>query len=479
MTNALNKKFGTASFYASALKIAIPVMAQLLIQNLVSLIDNFMVAGLGDVKMSGVNISGQIFFMFMVLSNTICMAGGIFITQFFGAKDKQGMKQAFCFKLWGGVFVLLIYSIFCFLIPRKILSFMVMGNSQAELILNEGEKYMRIMGLMGIPWIFSAMVSSSLREIGQVKVPLIISIIATAINTFFNWMFIYGNLGAPRLEVRGAAIATVIARSAEALMFLIYMISKKPPFAIKVFDMFKVRLNLFGQIFKKAWMIMCSEMIWAIAETITTALYNGRGGADVVSGMSASFAISNLFFIAFSGINTATGVILGKDLGSGKLECAKKEKTWLLNGAIIFGIFFSGIGFLCMFLVPVVFRNLSVNSQIICKQMVLVMALYMPAWVYMNGQFSVSRAGGDTMMGMLVDGIGNLGIVIPGIFLLAKFTAIGSVGMYALIKAVEIPKIVIAHFWLKKEKWLVNLAEKNSVDAQKEKIGESKTALGN
>ena len=451
--------FGSFSFYLDALKIAVPVMAQLLIQNLVSLIDNFMVSGLGDVKMSGVNICGQILFMFMVFANTICMAGGIFMTQYSGAKDQNGMRQSFCFKLWAGFCVLSIYMISCFVFPRKILSFMVVGNSQAALILDEGVKYMRIMGVMGLPWIISTMISSSLREIGEVRVPLVISVIATVVNTVLNFILIYGHFGFPRLEVQGAAIATVIARLVEMLAFIFYMIKKRPPFVIQFFDLFRVNFGLFKEIFKKAWMIMCSEMVWALAETITTALYNGRGGADVVSGMSASFAIANLFFVAFSGICTATGVIIGKDLGSGRLEKARQEKVWLLNGAKIFGLFFTIVGLGCMFLVPIVFRKLSVESQNICSRMVFVMALYMPLWVYINGQFSVSRAGGDTMMGMLVDGIGNLFIVIPGIFFMAKFTLIGPVAMYAIIKAVEIPKIAIAHFWLKKEKWLVNLAK--------------------
>lgn len=461
-TRKTNTQFGPFSFYAQALKIAIPVMAQMLIQNLVSLIDNFMVAGLGDVKMSGVNICGQIIFVFMVFMNTICMAGGIFMTQFSGAKDKEGMKQSFCFKLWMGLFVVAVFSVSCFVLPRQILSLMVRGNSQSDLILDQGVQYMRIMGFMGIPWMLSAMISSSLREIGKVKVPLVISIIATCVNTVCNWILIYGNLWAPRLEVRGAAIATVIARSVEALIFIGYMIKQKPDFAIKLFDVFRINFGLFGNILKKAWMIMLSEMVWAMAETITTALYNGRGGADVVSGMSSSFAISNLFFVAFNGIITATGVIIGKDLGRGELNQARREKIWLLNGAKIFGLFFTGIGFLCLLLVPVVFRNLSANSQHICRQMVFVMAIYMPAWVYINGQFAVSRAGGDTMMGMLVDGIGNLGVVIPGIFLLAKFTVVGPVAMYAIIKFVEVPKIMIAHFWLKKEKWVVNLAQKEN-----------------
>ena len=99
-------------------------------------------------------------------------------------------------------------------------------------------------------------------------------------------------------------------------------------------------------------------------------------------------------------------------------------------------------------------------QQDICKRMVFVMAVYMPAWVYINCQFSVSRSGGDTMMGMLVDGVGHLFIALPGIFIMSKFTVLGPVAMYAIVKAVEFPKIRIASWWLKKEKWIVNLAAK-------------------
>ena len=84
--------FGSGSFYMRALGLALPIMLQQLIQNLVSLIDNFMVAGLGDISMSGVNVAGQLLFVFLVYLNTICMSGGIFLTQFFGAKDEEGIS---------------------------------------------------------------------------------------------------------------------------------------------------------------------------------------------------------------------------------------------------------------------------------------------------------------------------------------------------------------------------------------------------
>lgn len=463
MTQTLSshKHFGTLSFYKKALALAIPVMAQLFIQNLVSLIDNFMVSGLGDVKMSGVNICGQILFIFMVLLNTLCMAGGIFMAQFNGANDKKGMQQSFRFKLLMGGVSIIIYTIVCMIIPKQVLSLMVHKNIQADAILSEGVKYMFLMGFIGIPMVISASISSSLREIGKVKAPLIISVIATCINTFFNWVFIYGNLGAPRLEVQGAALATIIARVVEMILFMLYVSKKKPAFAFKLIHLFKLDRTLSANILKKGGMMLFSEMLWVISETITTALYNQRGGADVVSGMAASFAIANLFFVAFSGIGTATSVIMGSTLGKDELDEARRQKSWILNGVLIFGVFMGLLGLLTILLVPVVFVNLSAGAQQITKEMVFVQALYMPAWAYVNGQFAISRAGGDTVMGMWVDGISNIGLVIPGMFVMALATPIGPVEMYTIIKVVDFVKIAIAAIWLKKEHWVKNLAIEN------------------
>ena len=84
--------------------------------------------------------------------------------------------------------------------------------------------------------------------------------------------------------------------------------------------------KLFKEILKKGALMLFCEMTWVLSETLTTAIYNGRGGADVVSGMASSFAIANLFFVAFGGIYSATTVIIGKTLGEGNLEKARREK---------------------------------------------------------------------------------------------------------------------------------------------------------
>lgn len=457
-----SRLFAPAHFYKSSLAIAVPIMLQQLIQSLVSLIDNFMVSGLGDVSMSGVNVAGQVLFVFMVFLNTICMSGGIFMTQFYGAKDEEGMRQAFRFKLLLGLLAAIPYFLVCVVFPAQVLSLMLIGNTQSQLILDEAVRYIRIMFFMGIPMTVSMCIASSLRDMGQVKLPLVVTIVATATNTFFNWLLIYGNLGFPRLGVRGAAIATVIARSVEFIIFIVLYVRLKPEFAFRLGEFFKINRVLFKEILRKGSLVLFCEMVWVLSETLTTAIYNGRGGADVVSGMASSFAIANLFFVAFGGIYSTTGVILGKTLGKGDVETARREKTWLLSGSAVFGFVMMLFGFVTTLIIPLAFGRLSENAISICRSMVVLMSFFMPVWVYMNAQQAVARAGGDTAMGAYTDSTLTIFIMVPMVLLLGIFTGIGPVMMFLCVKLLDVVKLVVFHIWLKKERWLKNLTNSGS-----------------
>ena len=454
--------FGSAQFYRYALGLAVPIMLQQLIQSLVSLVDNFMVSGLGDVCMSGVNVAGQVLFVFMVFLNTICMAGGIFMTQFFGAGNRGGMQQAFRFKLVMGLAALVPYFLVCVAFPRQVLSLMLIGNTQADMILDEAVQYIRIMFWVGIPMTLSICIASSMRDLGNVRTPLMITVAATLVNSVFNWLLIYGRLGFPRLGVRGAALATVIARAVEFAIFAVVYVRKRPAFAVRAAEACRIDGRLFGNIFRKSLMVLFCEMVWVLSETVTTALYNGRGGADVVSGMSASFAIANLYFVAFGGLYSATGIILGKTLGAGDLERARREKTWLLSGTALFGVAVTAFGLATTLIIPLVFGRLSASAIAICRSMVTMMSLLMPAWLYMNTQQAVARSGGDVKMGAYTDALLTLFIMIPLVFLLALYTDVGPVALYCSVKLVDAVKLVIFHFWLKKERWLRNLTVKTA-----------------
>ena len=458
-----SRVFGSGMFYKNALIIAVPIMLQQLIQSLVSLVDNFMVSGLGDVSMSGVNVAGQVLFIFVVFLNAICMTGGIFMTQFYGAGDREGMGQAFRYKLILGFTAFVPYYLVCIPFPRQVLSLMLIGNSQAGPILDEAVKYIRITFFMGIPVTISMCIASSLRDMGKVQIPLYVTIAATLTNTTLNWLLIYGNLGFPKMGVEGAALATVIARILEFVIFVVIYVRTKPEFAVKAADFLRINRKQFRETLVKGSLVLFCEMVWVLSETITTAIYNGRGGADVVSGMASGFAIANLFFVAFGGIYSATGVILGKTLGAGDLEEARREKTWLLSGSAMFGLLMMAFGFGTTLIVPVAFGRLSPSAVTICRNMVILMALFMPVWVYMNTQQAVARAGGDTAMGAYADSLLTLFVMIPMVIVLGRYTLIGPVGMYGCVKLIDLVKVAVFHVWMKKERWLKNLTDREAV----------------
>jgi putative MATE family efflux protein len=449
--------WGSPGFYRKALAIAVPVMLQALVQNLVSLVDNFMVSGLGDVKMSGVNVSNQVLFVFMIALMTLSSAGAIFMSQFNGANDREGMKQAFLFKFHAGLFMTAIVTGLAIFLPRQILTLLVNTNSQREAVLEQGRAYISIILFTFVPMTLSIVIGSSLREIGKVHAPLYISVSAALVNTFLNWAFIYGNLGAPRLEVRGAALATVIARAYEMIVFIIYINRTKPPFYVRLRELYRVNMRVFVIILQKSGFIALSEMSWVLTETAMTAVFNGRGGAEIISGMAAGWAIANIFFLVFQGLHTSIGVIVGGTLGKNELDQARHEARWLRSGAIVAGTVVAMIESFSVLLIPIVFGNLSPGAQLITRNMLWVIAVYMPLWSYLNAQFATARAGGDAVMGVWVDVSVNIFLFLPAIFILAVLTNLGPIALYALVKITDFVKVGIAAWQLRTERWVKNM----------------------
>ena len=459
MNYSKNKIFGNWDCYKLCISVAVPVMAQQLIMGMVSLIDNFMVAGLGDTKMAAVNVANQLNFIYLVLLYTFYGAGGIYMAQNSGADNQEGMQQAFRFKVILPFIISVIYMILMLINPEIFMRLLTQGNHAQKEILESSSKYMKIIAFTFIPISISGAIGSSYREIGKPHIPLIISVIATACNTFGNWILIYGNLGAPKLEETGAAIATLIARILEMAIFIIYIKLHKEKFYVRTREILKVKIGVFVDMVNKSSLIFLSEISWGLSEMFMTALYNSRGGAETVAGMASGFTIANIFYLVFQGVHVASMVIVGGTLGRGELKEAKDKAKWIMNGSIIAGLIVGLIEMSSIFLIPFIFSKLTVNAQAITRNLVILISCYMPVWTYINSQFSVSRAGGDALFGFAVDVPVSLFLFAPAALILAKFTSVGPVAMFGIAKLTDFIKITIGIIMLKKERWIRKLTD--------------------
>jgi Na+-driven multidrug efflux pump len=205
-------------------------------------------------------------------------------------------------------------------------------------------------------------------------------------------------------------------------------------------------------------MIFVSELSWVSSETIMTAMYNRRGGAEVVAGMAAGWTIANIFFLLFGGIWTAAGVLVGGALGAGELDEAKRRAAWLKSGSVAAGFILIPPGAaIAAFFIPLVFSNLTAAARANSIGLVLVILAYLPLWGLLNIQFAISRAGGDAAMGMYTDLSVNTLLFVPGAVVLSLVTNMPPVPMFALLKSTDLVKYAIARHFLKKEKWVKNL----------------------
>lgn len=450
------KYFGDMQFYKDVLFIAIPVMGQLFVTTLMSLIDGFMVARLGDIKMSGVNISNQIFFIVYVAISSLATAGGIFLAQYAGAKQKDGMQQAYRFKMLLALGVSLISMFIVLGFDETLLFAMVRGNASATEIVPYGQEYLWIILWSFIPFGISVAISSSLRETGSQRIPLIITLIAAAVNAVGNYGLIFGKLGMPRLEVAGAAYSTVFARVVEMLLFI--AVARKKDFYVKFLHIWKVKLSVFKEVVKRSSWLLMSDLLWAFTETIINALYNGLGGSAVVSGMSAGWTISDLFFLTHAGLGTAITVIVGGLLGQNKLDEAREKARWFVSLGFIVGI---GVGIIeivsSFILVPLIFGELSPIAQQVALNLLIMVAFYMPIWSWQNAQNYILLAGGDSHSVSVIETTINVLVSLPIAFFMVHFTKISAVALYAVIKLSSLIKPVWAHFSLKKGTWIKNL----------------------
>jgi Na+-driven multidrug efflux pump len=411
--------------------------------------------------MAAVNVANQINFIYIVIINVICQAGGIYMAQFRGAGDEAGMRHAYRFKVICALIISMVYFVLCWIIPGRMLAMMTMGNAAQKEIIDIGTGYLKLISFTLAPMAVSSAIGTSFREIARPVVPLLISAAATVVNTVGNWLLIYGNLGAPRLEVPGAALATIAARVFELVVFLIYLRKAQAPFFVSFRKIFQIHKRLIREILSRSGMIFLSEVSWVSSETIMTALYNGRGGAEVVAGMAAGWTIANIFFLLFGGIWTTTAVIIGGSLGAGKLDEARLRARWIKSGSVAAGVIIAVLGAAASaLLIPLVFSNLTDVARRISLGLVFVILVYMPLWALLNAQFAISRSGGDTAMGMYTDLSVNTLLFVPGAFILALGTSLPPVTMFAIIKLTDIVKIFIARHFLNKERWVRNLTQR-------------------
>lgn len=461
MLTTFRKKFiGDKAFYSMVLAIAVPIIVQSAITNFVSLLDNIMVGRVGTEQMSGVAIANQLMFVY-----NLCMFGGhsgagIFTAQFHGKQDNDGIRYTMRFKMILSLLLTGLAVLVLTVWQTPLIDMFLHDGSQTgdlALTLDSGKAYLRVMLLGLLPWAVSQAYTSTLREVGETVLPMKAGIVAVLVNLLFNWILIYGHLGAPALGVVGAAIATVLSRFVECGIVIVWSHrhTGRFPFLRGVWRSLALPVDLTKDIIRRGMPLMFNEALWSTCMTLLSQCYSTRGLA-VVAGINIANTIVNLFNVVYMALGNSVGIIVGKQLGQGKTRLAVDTDRKLIAFSMFAGL---TIGLLMTALAPLFPQLYNTTDEVrqLATYFIRVNGLLMPAFSFLHAAYFTMRCGGKTGLTFLFDCGFMCVVVLPTVLCLARLTDMNIHLLYGIGQSIDLIKCVIGYFLVKKGIWINNI----------------------
>ncbi len=462
MRTSLRKRYiGNRAFYAMALAIAVPIMVQNGITQFVSLLDNIMVGRVGEAEMRGVGVANTLIFVFNLAIFGAVSGAGIFGAQYYGGQDYDGVRHAFRFKLCVSIGLLVLgTAVFLLFGDRLIMLYLLGEGTEAERTASfvHAQNYLRIMLVGFLPFVLSQCYSGTLRECGQTIVPMVAGIASVLVNLCLNTVLIFGYLGFPALGAEGAAIATVIARFAEAGIVMIWAHAKpeKNPYIVGVYRSLRIPKRLSVQIAKKTVPLMLNETLWAVGMALLSQCYS-LSGLVVGPAYTICSTVSNVFNVAFLAMGNAIGIIVGQLLGADKLDEAVDTDRKLIVFSVVICFVIGGVMAAMSHLIPQIY-NATEAARSLAADFLLIMALCMPLNSLANACYFTLRSGGKTFVTFLFDSFYVCVFTVPLAYGL-HFLGVSIVPLFLICQLADIGKCVIGLIMIKKGMWIHNIVK--------------------
>ena len=455
----IHKYIGDRRFYRRALSVALPIMLQNVVTNFVNLLDNIMVGQTGTASMSGVAIVGQLFFIFNLVIFGTVSGPGIFCAQYWGAGQERSFKAAFRYKLFTAVFMCLVCMGAFGLFGEKLIgSYITGGEAESAEVMGYAKGYLAVMLWGMIPFAVSMAYATTLREADRGLVPMVSSWLAVAVNLTLNWVLIFGKLGAPAMGVRGAALATVIARFAEAAVNILWSHKNKDKvlFTRRMFAGAPMGRDMLLDMTRRSLPLTANEALWCMGSAMLNQIYSTRG-ILVMAALNIAYVLFDVFTAVAFSLGTAIGIIVGQELGAGQTERAVDTDRKLLvmevGLAVCVGLIMAALSGLFPRFYNTTDQVRSLAGQIIC-----VMAAMLPFDCLANGCYFTMRSGGKTMVTFLFDSCFSWVVNVPVAWVLAHRTGLGILWVYGLSVATVLIKDVVGVIMVRRRYWVNTLA---------------------
>ncbi len=449
-----NKQSG--DFAKKLLTLIVPIAFQQFMLALVSASDALMLGALTQDALSAVSLAGQVTFVENLFFAAMTIGLSMFAAQYWGKRDRVSVERIFAYvmKITAVVSFAFFLAGLCF--PNALMR--IFTNEQP--LIDGGAIYLRTVSpsffLTGISQIYLC----TLKNTGKATKSSVISSASVIINIVLNAILIYGLFGFPKLEIAGAALATVIARAIEVI-WCILETAKKDCIKLKPSYIVHDDKSLRHDFWKYTTPVLGNEIVWGVGFTMYSVIM-GHLGTDAVAANSIANIVKNLVACFCLGLGSGGGIMVGNELGAGKLELAKEYGRKLCKLSIVCGAV-SGLFLLALSPLILAVTDLSDTAAGYLKWM-LVMCSYYMIGKSVNGTTiaGIFCAGGDSKFGFLCDTITLWCVTVPLGLIAAFALKLPVLAVYFIVNLDEIVKLPVVYRHYKKYKWVKDLTVKEN-----------------
>ena len=436
-------------FYKLVASIAIPIALQGLITTGVNMMDTIMIGKVGETQLSAVSLANSFISIFHIFCMGIGMGASVLVARYYGMKDNDSLKKTVTIMLRLCLAMSTLFCLATIFLPRQI---MMIYTTEENIIAN-GAIYLEYSVITYFLLGLSLTCTIVLRNVGQVKIPLYTSIAAFFINVGANYIFIFGKCGAPRMEVAGAAVGTLVARIFEFSVICGYLLFKDKEISYRIKDLFAPVGKLWKEYIRISIPVLISDGILALGNN-SVAMVIGRLGENFVAANAVTTVTQQLSSVMIQGFSQAGAIVTGYTLGEGDREKAHRQGYAFLGIGILFGLIAAGI--IMLISGPMISAyNLSPQTQEIAWQLMVSISIIV-VFQATNSIMTkgVLRGGGDTKILMAADNIFLWVASLPLGILAGLVLHLPAFWIYFFLKIDQVLKAIWCVIRLRSGKWI-------------------------
>lgn len=415
----------------------------------VNLADNVMLGAYSQDALSGAAVVNQVQYLLQMLIFGVGEGALILSSRSWGKKEIDPIRKLAGISMATALVIALAMWATAFFAPGWVLS---LFTSDAGVIA-EGTKYLQIICFSYFFFAVTNILIYTMRSVETVRIGFFVSLSTLCINVCLNSILIYGNLGAPRLGIQGAAIATLISRIVETVIMVCFVRFADKKVRLRLRDFFTFDRALLKSFVKVGSPIFFSNAIWGVAMSVQTAIL-GHMGREVIAANSIATTVFQVLTVVTYGAGSASSVLTGKTIGEGSRHKVKQYAITMQILFLIIGVVTGAALFFCKDLIIQLYDVTPEAHDLTLTFLTILSVTVVGTSYQMAALTGIVRGGGDTKFVLINDLIFMWGIVLPSSAICAYWLNLSPVITFICLKSDQILKCFVAVIKVNRFKWI-------------------------